>query len=427
MKRKANLLLLVLFLFPALCACRTEEPQKPRILISTDIGGSDPDDFQSMIHFVMYSDLFQTEGLVSSPSYGPGNREAILRIIDRYEADFPLLQKHGRGLAAPDSLRAITKQGRSGLAPYAGYAEATEGSDWIVRCARREDTRPLWILAWGGLDDLAQALHDAPDIQDKIRVYWIGGPNKKWSANAYAYIAANFPDLWIIENNASYRGFFSNNGVPDSLSNDHYYDHYMAAESHLGREFKTHYDGRIKMGDTPSLLYLMYGDPDEPSGESWGGSFEAMPRSPRVVFDRPTTLADTVHTYSVAEFHIAGPVTDLPAGTPCCTMTIAGQTWDGYHLGEGRYVVRYAFKQAETLAYTITSTLPGFPEQRGEIVVDNIWPGEPGVDDYLLGANWYTDRSSADLFDGPWQGGKTILEWRTAILLDWAGRWRWLD
>lgn len=34
-------------------------PVKPRILISTDIGGTDPDDNQSMAHFLMYSNLFK--------------------------------------------------------------------------------------------------------------------------------------------------------------------------------------------------------------------------------------------------------------------------------------------------------------------------------------------------------------------------------
>ena len=58
---------------------------------------------------------------------------------------------------------------------------------------------------------MAQALHDAPDILPRIRVYWIGGPNKKWGVNSYVYIVENFPDLWIIENNASYRGFIGNN------------------------------------------------------------------------------------------------------------------------------------------------------------------------------------------------------------------------
>lgn len=110
----------------------------------------------------------------------------------------------------PAELRKLCKQGRQGLASYKGFDKPTEGSEWIIKCARREDARPLYVLVWGTLEDVAQALHDAPDIQSKIRVYWIGGPNKKWGVNSYAYVAENFPDLWMIENNASYRGLISN-------------------------------------------------------------------------------------------------------------------------------------------------------------------------------------------------------------------------
>nr|WP_244436583.1 nucleoside hydrolase-like domain-containing protein [Bacteroides timonensis] len=59
------------------------------MLISTDIGGTDPDDNQSMAHLLMYTDCFDLEGIVSSPSYGSGNQEEILRMIYLYEKDFP--------------------------------------------------------------------------------------------------------------------------------------------------------------------------------------------------------------------------------------------------------------------------------------------------------------------------------------------------
>jgi hypothetical protein len=68
-------------------------PVKPRILVSTDIGGTDPDDNQSMIHLLMYNELFDIEGLVSSPSYGDGTKQEILRTIDLYEKDLPKLKK----------------------------------------------------------------------------------------------------------------------------------------------------------------------------------------------------------------------------------------------------------------------------------------------------------------------------------------------
>ena len=59
-----------------------------RVLVSTDIGGTDPDDQQSMAHLLLYADVFDLEGLVSSP-YGPGRMSHILEVIDRYERDYP--------------------------------------------------------------------------------------------------------------------------------------------------------------------------------------------------------------------------------------------------------------------------------------------------------------------------------------------------
>ena len=425
----------LIFLFCILCSSvfvkgQKPVPVKPRILISTDIGGTDPDDNQSMIHFLMYSDLFNTEGLISSPSYGQGTKQEILNMIALYEKDLPKLQKHNKGFASPDALRAITKQGRQGPAPFAGYTTATEGSDWIVKSARKKSTQPLWILVWGGLDDVAQALHDAPDISKNIKIYWIGGPNKKWSTNSYAYIVQNFPDLWFIEVNSSYYGFFSNNGMPDSVKTTNYYDKYIDGAGYMGKDFKKYYGGNVKMGDTPSLLYMMDGDPNNPLRESWGGSFEKFDHSPRIIFNRSTTLADTVTVCSIIEFHIKGPQLNIHPDSACFSLNmkagIGEQKWAGFYLGNGDYVVRYTPKQAETLSYTITSSIPGFPEQSGQFVVDNVWPGKPRKTDYQLGSNWYTDRKDPQLYDGKIQGGLTTKKWRNEALGDWAKRWAWL-
>ena len=69
-----QILLLFSFLFVYCYSFSNGKAAKPRILISTDIGGTDPDDNQSMAHLLMYSDLFSIEGLVSSPSYGSGSK-----------------------------------------------------------------------------------------------------------------------------------------------------------------------------------------------------------------------------------------------------------------------------------------------------------------------------------------------------------------
>lgn len=423
-------LLSLIFIYPFALIAQQQGPVKPRILISTDIGGTDPDDNQSMAHLLMYSDLFNIEGLVSSPSYGDGKKEEILRMISLYEKDLPKLKKHKKGFLAPNYLRSITKQGRHGTASYVGYASATEGSEWIIKCAKKKSTQPLWILGWGGLEDLAQALHDAPEIQNNIRVVWIGGPNKKWSANSYAYIVENFPNLWFIENNSSYYGFFSNNDAPDSIKSTDYYDKYIQAAGHLGKDFKSYYGGNVKMGDTPTLLYMMDGNPNNPMRESWGGSFEKFNHSPRVIFNAATSITDTVAFCSIVEFHLKGPAINIPSDSVCFWMetTYKGkvQKWSGYYLGNGNYAIKYVPKQAEVLNYSFTSHIPGFPVQQGVLVVENLWPGKQHTTDYRLGANWYTDKSAPDLYDGKIQGGKTILKWRRDILLDWAKRWEWI-
>lgn len=405
-------------------------PVKPRILVSTDIGGTDPDDNQSMIHLLMYSDLFDIEGLVSSPSYGDGSKEEILRTIDLYEKDLPKLQKHKKGFATPEYLRSITKQGRYGRVPFKGYDKSTEGSDWMINCALKSVDEPLWILVWGGLDDLAQALHDKPEIQKNIKVFWIGGPNKKWSADSYAYIAENFPNLWFIESNSSYYGFFSKN-VAENLNDKNYYKNYINGAGFLGKDYKENrYEGRLKMGDTPSLLYMMDGDPNNPLKESWGGSYVNIRHSPRIIFNRNTSVKDTVPVFSIMEFHFKGPVIDIPLDSACITMTVQAeigeQKWDGYYVGNGDYVVRYSPKRTETLTYAVASSVPGFETQKGTFFVSNLWPGMQNSTNYRLGENWYGDRPNPDLYDDIWQGAKTVLKWRSDVLLDWAKRWDWL-
>ncbi|MBQ9659722.1 MAG: DUF1593 domain-containing protein [Bacteroidales bacterium] len=399
-----------------LSACRQEaEPARPRVLVSTDIGGPDEDDFQSMGHLLMFNDLFDLEGLVSSPSFGGGSVRPILHLIDLYAEDFS-----GGGYRSSDSLKALVHQGVDRLAPAAGYRVSTDGSDWIVRCARKPDPRPLYVLVWGGLEDLAQALHDAPDIAGKLRVYWIGGPNKKFSPDAYSYIVSHFPDLHFIENNASYRGFIHNDRRESAFGRD-FYEKHMKGTSALADDFVAHCGGIVRMGDTPSVLYMQNYremDPENPGAEHWGGRFERMTHSSRRVFDRPLTVRDTVPVFSIVEMHLRGPVRPQDTGEACFTLHCLGQDWDGYYLGDGRYQVRYAPKAAGVVPYTID----GAVEQSGTFVVDNHWPGNPHPDDWTVGENWWTDVQDPDEFEDVHQGAQTVARWRDAALRVWADR-----
>ena len=80
------------------------------------------------------------------------------------------MKEHSREFPDPDSLRAICKQGAIPNAPYKGFDKPTEGSEMIVKCAKKQSTHLLLILVWDGIEDLAQALHDSPEIKESIRV-----------------------------------------------------------------------------------------------------------------------------------------------------------------------------------------------------------------------------------------------------------------
>jgi hypothetical protein len=416
--KAAVLLVLLLGSLPATAA-------RPRVIVSTDIGGTDPDDFQSLIHYLMYADKFDTEGLISSP-YGEGRRKHILQILDLYEKDYPQLKAHSGDFPTPNQLRAVTKQGALNRAPGIGWSSPSEGSRWITACARRKSSQPLWVLVWGGLDDVAQALHDAPDIAGKLRVYFIAGPNKKWSADAYQYVARHFPDLWMIEANSTYSGWFIDNNQEGELGNAAYYEKFIRGKGAMGKDFGNYYKGAIKMGDTPSVAYLLQGDPEKPASPSWGGSFVPLTHSSRRLFTRQTTLADQVPVFGLVEWILQGPDQGAAHDQPCLWLEIEGQKFEGYYEGQGRYRARFVPKKTGTWSYRISSPIAALNGLQGQFTSVGPWPAPPHPDDIAPLNKWWSDNPDPDLFMGASQGAATVGRWREAFLQDWARRWAWL-
>ena len=149
---------------------------------------------------------------------------------------------------------------------------STEGSQWIVECARRDDPRPLHVLVWGGIEDLAQALHDAPDILPKLRVYWIGGPNKKWAPDAYQYIVDHHPEAVDHRVQCHVSRLVCRRQSVGRMGQQGVRCQHIAGKGALG-DFFVSKKGDIKMGDTPSVGWVLKGTPDDPSQPGWGGRF----------------------------------------------------------------------------------------------------------------------------------------------------------
>jgi hypothetical protein len=370
-----------------------------------------------MVHYLLYTDVLDTEGLISSP-HSTGRKEAILEVIDRYEQDYPNLITHSADYPTPDELRAMTKNGAPGSEIGGSgqrLGEPSEGSQWIVDAARRPDPRPLFVLVWGSIGDVAQAVHDAPDIKSKIRVYFIGGPNKKGCTDTYNYLEVNHRDLWIIENNSSYRGFFNGGNMSGSYSNSGFVSTHVSGHGALGDYFRSK-KSEVKMGDTPSVCYVLNNDLDDPTKEGWGGAFiRAWERSHLIETEVKT--GGVMERFGVYELHIPVPpdITD-----PWAKIEVANQNRPGFVV-DGIMQLRCSSKNAETLSYRTTSNIPALDNKSGSFKAVQPSP-EQANNPSPLYSNWWTDNPDPDLEEGGEQGAKTVNKWRTEFLDDFAAR-----
>ena len=261
--------------------------ERPRLFISTDIGGFDPDDFQSLVHLLLYADILDLEGLISSPP-GPGRAEHLHETLDAYAKDYPALLRHSAAYPAPDALRALVRQGALDAPPGDSPEPPSEGARLLIERAHAADPagRPLYVAVWGSLTDVAQAVHADPSIKARIRIYSIGSWNTEHGdQKSRDYLFRQHPDLWWIENDTTFRGMYMGGEQADDLGNKSFVEKHVRGRGALG-EFFFAKKPDIKMGDTPSVLYFLRGDFSDPASPHWGGAF-ARPHA-----DRPTYWHD---------------------------------------------------------------------------------------------------------------------------------------
>ena len=144
--------------------------QKHRVIILTDIE-ADPDDTQSMVRLLLYSNKMDIKGFIATTSVWKKtsvSAESIKKVIRAYGKVQPNLIKHEAGFPEADALLKLVKQGLPEYGMLAvGDGKDSEGSDWIIKILEEEDDRPLWISVWGGANTLAQSLYKMKHTQTK--------------------------------------------------------------------------------------------------------------------------------------------------------------------------------------------------------------------------------------------------------------------
>ena len=294
MKKMFLALCLPIFIFSS---C-TKKPTKPRIIITTDIQAccGDPDDIQSLCHLLWYADELDIKAIIPE-KFGrgeePGGITAAERVLENYRLDYNDTSNTFQKLAFPEP---------DYLLKQVLQTDPDSSVNKIIAEALANDKRPLYILVWGNMNIIKDALLKAPEIRENIRILTIGtnlrapadggdGAIPNWNGPGRNRIFGDpaFDELWWIENDWGYNSMFMGltypenddrptGGRPYEIMNE------LAKNAgQLGKHLKevvspemVRWAYYFRAGDTPSVLYLIdpENDPDNPAKGSWAGIFQ---------------------------------------------------------------------------------------------------------------------------------------------------------
>ena len=227
-----------------------------RVIILTDVE-NEPDDTESLVRLMLYSNEIDIKGIVATNSTHMRDRvvpETIHKVIDAYAQVRDNLLLHAKGYPEADYLHSIVKKG-STLYGMKGVGEGknSEGSNWIIQELQRDDERPLWVCAWGGVNVLAQALFQMKSTKSAKEMQWL-------LKKLRVYTISDQDDTGI-DNEV-----ISNRWLAENIQQGH---------GPLGACYPDVAYGME--GDTPSWLSLIpngLNAPEHPNWGGWGGRYE---------------------------------------------------------------------------------------------------------------------------------------------------------
>ena len=288
-----------------------ENDLKPRLVVCTDIAPADvePDDMESMVRLMAYADMFEIEALITSVGwncdpYPTEWAEYLQRVIEAYRKDVPkLMRRSGQQEFMP--LEDENKQQYIGYWPSADYVKSrtvmgsihggikaigadndSPGSELLIRLADEDDTRPIYVAAWGGANTLAQAIwrvkqtRSAEELKKfvrKFRIYTITDQDMQYSMRMNRSYSSH---MWLRKEFADDLQFVWDEGTWQEqceLGKRHWQQHKdnIQGRGALGGEYPTYKWG--VEGDTPSFLYVMpngLNNPEDPHQCGWAGYHE---------------------------------------------------------------------------------------------------------------------------------------------------------
>lgn len=300
--------------------------EKARVFVLTDIE-NEPDDAMSMVRFLVYANQFDIEGLAATTSIHQQNKVATWRlreIVEAYGKVRDNLEKHEQGFPTHEYMLAQITEGLPKYGMLAvGKGNDSPASERLIEAVDKDDSRPLWVTAWGGPNVLAQALwkvketrsaEEVKEFVSKLRVYTISDQD-----DSGPWIRKEFPDLFYIVSPGFNAGGAYHYATWSGISGDYFHarcsggdfstvtnewlDKNIRKKGPLGKEYPLW--KFLMEGDTPSFLNLInngLSSPEHPQWGGWGGRYELY--TPR--FRRWHLYPETRPIWADAEDEVMG-------------------------------------------------------------------------------------------------------------------------
>jgi len=268
---------------------------KLRVVVSTDFPtlpgtNSDPDDVQSMVRFLLYSNEFDVEGLIASAATyaNVADKTHIYDALNLYDQVDETLRTHDSRYHTAAALKAVTYQGLNNtwgktVSNNIGATKDSEASNAIIAIVDKNDSRPVYFSVWGDCSNIAQAIWKVQNTRtaaqlatflSKMRIYQIAHQD-----DTIDWMMTNFPSLRIIYAANTWQGMFG--GPNDPLGSQTWINNNIRNRGPLGAVYPLSaiaVNG-VKEGDSPSFMILVsaakgLNNPEDPTQESWGGQFK---------------------------------------------------------------------------------------------------------------------------------------------------------
>jgi hypothetical protein len=267
------------------------EDNRLRLIIETDAGG-DPDDEQSLVRFLLYTNEWDVEGIIANrpQTRRPENKNpeatglgVVRRLVNAYGMCYVNLAQHDARYPKPAVLLART---------VAGYDDTDDAVKLIIAAVDRPDPRPIWYSDWGSnqgsaVNNLKRALDRVlkergpkgyAAFKGKLRVICHANP----FGDHLSRLEPPFPLLLdtfrpALEGQRWYHRFSALTATAGGfdLKRDVLSDH-----GPLGALYPTNTTHPQKEGDSMTFIYLIptgLSDPERPGWGSWAGRYGLNP------------------------------------------------------------------------------------------------------------------------------------------------------